>query len=221
MFAREGLYFVVPSFIGNLFIILLLNFCWASVFPFYGLLYAPSLYSSTGYFVYFFRNPRRKPIGPGILSPSDGIITLIMQEENRTIIFIELMASNVHTQRSPVNAKVINVEKIKGKNNPIFLIHDRARENGYKIPLTKNARICHTLESEDGVRMKITQICGVFARRCRTRLNKGQFIKKGKTIGIIMFGSLVKFEIEGKYEVLVKFKDRVRAGHHVLLKKAC
>lgn len=219
VFAREGFYFVVPSILFNIFLILWLNWIWQLVFPLYGFIYFAPLFSFTGFLVFFFRDPGRKPEGTGILAPSDGKIRLIKEEPQKVTFFIELKASNVHTQKSPVDGNIVKVEKIKGKHYPIFLIHDKARDTEYEIPKKKNARNTIDLVDEGGTEMNITQISGVFARRCVTRVKQGDTVKRGKSIGIILFGSLVKFEVKGNFEILVKEGDRIKGGKHLLLRK--
>jgi phosphatidylserine decarboxylase len=222
MFAKEGLYFVIPSILINVFIISFFNWFYADVystyFPYFGWFYSPLLVL-TAFFIFFFRDPDRKPEGDGILAPTDGTVTFVKQEKNKTTIFIELAASDVHTQRSPVEGKILNVEKIKGAHHPIYFVNTSKSENEYTIPVNKNERIKIDMVDTNGVKMKITQIAGAVARRCRSYVKTGDIVQRGERIGIIMFGSLLKYEIEGQYEIVKGIGEHVKSGKHVLLKR--
>jgi len=210
MYAKEGLYFVIPSFIFNVFIIWILNYIYNDLFPYFGWFYSP-LFVLTAFFIFFFRDPPRKPEGDGILAPTDGTIISIQKENNKTIIFIELAASDVHTQKSPVNGKILNVEKIKGKHHAIYFVNKgKTNDNKNNKAIKKNARINIDMIDEQGIKMRIVQIAGAIARRCKAYVKPGDIVKRGQKIGIIMFGSLLKFELEGNYEILKGIGNHVK-----------
>jgi len=165
LFAKEGFYIIIPNILINLLIIFILNFIWNSEWndPYFGWNFSPWFFFSTIFLIFFFRNPARKPEGIGILAPADGKITLIKQEKDVITFYIELNVLNVHVQKSPINGKVVNVNKIRGKHNHIFLIHDKARDSDYCIPLTKNSRRIIEIVDDSGIKMSVVQISGVFA----------------------------------------------------------
>jgi len=218
LFAKEGFYFVIPSIIFNIFIITLLNYLFQSWFPFFGWFFSPT-FVLTAFFIFFFRNPSRKPEGDGILAPTDGIVMSIDHDQNKLTFFIELAASDVHTQKSPVDGTVKQVEKIKGKHYPIYFINKGDSNTQYSIPSNKNARINIDMIDSEGTKMRITQISGIVARRCKSYVKPGDTVKRGQNIGIIMFGSLLKFELEGKFDVCINLRKHVKGGKHVLAKK--
>ncbi|MBD3228842.1 MAG: hypothetical protein GF329_11705 [Candidatus Lokiarchaeota archaeon] len=220
MFAKEGLWFIIPSVIFNVIIIMFFNYFFNTVFggpPIFGWFFSP-LFVITAFFIFFFRDPKRTPEGAGILAPTDGTITHIEQKDGKTTLFIELAASDVHTQKAPFNGEVLDVEKIKGAHHPIYFVN-KGKESEYKIPLKKNERINIEMVDEDGMKVKIVQIAGAVARRCRAYIKPGDDIQRGQKIGMIMFGSLLKFELHGNLEVMKSVGTHVKGGKHVILKK--
>ncbi|MHA1310228.1 MAG: phosphatidylserine decarboxylase [Candidatus Helarchaeota archaeon] len=218
MFAKEGFYIVIPSFIVNTFVIILFNYLFNNWFPLFGWFFSP-LFILTAFFTFFFRNPPRTPEGDGILAPTDGTIMSIKSEGNKLEMFIELAASDVHTQRAPSDGKILSVERIKGSHHPIYFINKGEINSEYIVPANKNARINIEMIDSDGLPMKIILIAGIFARRCKAYVKPGVEVKRGQNIGIIMFGSLLKFELVGKFKIIKKVGDHVKAGKHVILKK--
>ncbi len=219
MFAKEGFYFVIPSIIINIFIIIIFNYLYSSWFPYFGWFFSP-LFILTAFFIFFFRDPSRKPEGDGLVAPTDGTVMSIEKNEGKITMFIELAASDVHTQKSPCDGKIVNIEKIKGAHHPIYFINKGNVNNGYVIPSTKNARNIIDIEDKNGTKIKITQIAGIIARRCKTYVKSGEFVKRGQRIGIIMFGSLLKLEVEGEYEITTQVGSHVKGGKHVILRKS-
>ena len=218
MFAKEGLYFIIPSIVINIFIIYLFNYLYYDWFPYFGWFFSPT-FILTAFFIFFFRDPSRTPDGEGILAPTDGTVMFIKQEKSIVTIFIELAASDIHTQKSPINGKILNVERIKGAHHPIYFIDKGKTDNDYRIPVSKNARINIDMVDDEGMKMRIVQISGAVARRCKAYIKPDDIVNRGQKIGIIMFGSLLLFQLEGKFEIVTKVGNHVNGGKHVLLKK--
>lgn len=178
-----------------------------------------------GFFVFFFRDPPRVPDQEGgIPSPADGYVADIITAWDRVTVFFEMHIKNVHVQRAPLAGRVTKVERIKGKHHKVYFFKNKHQITRDSKPIKKNSRAIIELEtptpgaSESNRKMRITQISGKFARRCKPYVEPGDYVAKGSRVGIILFGSLVKFEIEGTdLRPLVQVGDRVKAGETIIL----
>ncbi|MHA1732885.1 MAG: phosphatidylserine decarboxylase [Promethearchaeota archaeon] len=177
-----------------------------------------------GFALFFFRDPRRKPLAPhGVLSPADGIVADIIRGTDSTIVYIEMHVRHVHVQRAPLGGRVTKVERIRGKHQKIYA-RFRKKEYSPEIPelITKNSRAIIELESEEvkvdgrAVRVYVTQISGKFARRCKPYVREGDIVQRGERVGVILFGSMVRFEIDGRHESRVRLGEKVKAGETVI-----
>ncbi|MEW5760811.1 MAG: phosphatidylserine decarboxylase [Candidatus Thermoplasmatota archaeon] len=152
------------------------------------------------FFTIFFRDPERE-IGDGIVSPADGKIIELKEENDKLMLCIFMNLHNVHVNRSPIDCEVKKITYYKGKHLPAFF---RGAE--------KNERIETIFETDIG-EMKIIQIGGIFARKVISYITEGMKIKKGDRIGMIRFGSRVELILPlGKVKILVKKGEKVIAG---------
>ena len=91
--------------------------------------------------------------------------------------------------------------------------------------MKKNSRAIIEMEtqlsntSSDLTKMRITQISGLLARRCKPYVKVGQEVARGSRVGVIIFGSLVKFEIEDEaLSPTIQIGQKVKAGKTVILR---
>jgi len=152
---------------------------------------------------FFFRNPRREiPADPDIIvSPADGKVVKVEHVGKVTRLSIFLSIFNVHVNRSPIAGRIESIEYRKGKFKAAFT--DAAS--------VENER--NTLMITDGrIKLVVTQIAGIAARRIVCWKKVGETVEKGQLIGLIRFGSRVDVLFPAGAEVTVKVGAKVRGG---------
>lgn len=169
-----------------------------------------------GFFVNFFRDPRRTPPrGTGlVLSPADGKIVALESgvEEGRflhrpaTKISIFMSPLNVHVNRAPIDGQVVTVQYNPGKYFAAF--SDKA-----SLDNEQNAVV---MAGEGGRDVLFIQIAGFLARRIVCRVKPGDRLARGERMGMIKLGSRVDVYIPGGVALSVKNGDTVVAGETVL-----
>lgn len=175
----------------------------------------------------FFRDPRRvTPQGDNfIVSPADGLVTLIQQVEppremviddgsgvagltpavvTRVSIFMSVF--DVHINRAPIGGTVRRVVYIPGKFLNADL--DKASE--------ENERQHILIERGDGRKIGFTQIAGLVARRIVPFVKPGDMLAAGQRVGLIRFGSRVDVYLPAGTEPKVLMGQKVVAGETVL-----
>jgi phosphatidylserine decarboxylase len=159
--------------------------------------------------LYFFRDPKVKITNGSdlIISPCNGTVLDVSENEVGKIIRVFLSVFDVHLQRSPVSGRVTNIEYKYGK----FL---RAMTSQAHIVNEQNII---TIENKNG-KYLVKQIAGVLARRCVSWVKIGDFLNAGDKIGIIKFGSQVDLQIPKIADVKVKCGDKVTSGITVFAK---
>jgi phosphatidylserine decarboxylase len=183
---------------------------------------AAVLYFLTGYWgavpavilalfcTYFFRNPERiASVGEKIVTaPADGRI-LDIEEVNedryihgkaiRVRIFLSLF--NVHVNRSPVDGKVVWVQKTGSKYFAAY-----KPEAG-----THNVRNYLGFEA-NGQKILLVQITGFVARRLVCWAGPGDQLKRGERFGLIRFGSCTELYLPTDAILTVRAGDKVKGG---------
>ncbi len=167
-----------------------------------------------GFFLWFFRDPRREiPAGAGlIVSPGDGVVTetvgIDTPEGRRQRISVFLSVFNVHVNRMPIAGEVVRVEYKKGlylnAMNP-----ESAERNEQSIITVRG----------EGIEVTFKQIAGLLARRIVCNLKQGQRVKRGDRMGLIKFGSRVDVILPADVEIVVKKGDKVSGGKSVLARQ--
>jgi phosphatidylserine decarboxylase len=155
------------------------------------------------FFAYFFRDPKRE-ISRGdnlVLSPCDGTVMEIVQENDFNVIRVFLSIFNVHLQRAPVAGVVKEVIYTKGKYLPAM------DPKAHKV----NEQNLIIIQAEKGI-FKVKQISGILARRIVCFVKPGDKIEPGQKIGFIKFGSQVDLYVPKSAEIEVKPGDKVHAG---------
>ena len=175
----------------------------------------------------FFRDPERvvPQADNVILSPADGIVSLIREVEpplelqiddgsgaaglpagpvTRVSIFMSVF--DVHINRTPVGGTVRRVVYIPGRFVNAEL--DKASE--------ENERQHILVERTDGLRIGFTQIAGLVARRIVPFVKPGDILAKGQRVGLIRFGSRVDVYLPLGTDPKVMIGQTVIAGETVL-----
>ncbi|MCA6071972.1 MAG: phosphatidylserine decarboxylase [Endomicrobium sp.] len=153
--------------------------------------------------LYFFRDPKIDITkGNGlILSPCNGTVLEVSENETEKIIRVFLSVLDVHLQRSPVAGKVVKVEYKPGK----FL---KAMEPQAHIVNEQNII---TIENENGTYL-VKQVAGILARRCVAWVKPGDILNTGDKIGVIKFSSQVDMHMPRNVDIKVKQGDKVVSG---------
>ena len=206
---KEGLWVIIPSIVGPILLIVLTKMAyWGFIFIF------------TALFIFFFRDPKRlAPTDPrAVVSPADGRIILIDDNPNELSFFIELSLVNCHLQRAPLGGTVTKIIKTAGRHRRFHLISPKFGQARKKIrAATENARNQIEIQLDNSPRkVWITQIVGAFARRLKSFVKVGQILQKGEKVGLIYFGSMVKLQLEGQYELKVTKNQKVKAGETII-----
>jgi phosphatidylserine decarboxylase len=153
--------------------------------------------------LYFFRDPKIEITkGDGlILSPCNGTVLEVSENETEKIIRVFLSVLDVHLQRSPVAGRVLSVEHKSGK----FL---KAMDPQAHIVNEQNII---TIENEN-TKYIVKQIAGILARRCVSWVKPGDVLNIGNKIGLIKFSSQVDLHMPKNVDVKVKRGEKVISG---------
>lgn len=191
----DGIYYALGFTAGGLLVSYLSR-------PVYG---AP-LFILALFCLWFFRDPEREiPQGPSAVSPADGKVIAIRNEEGGTRISIFLNVFDVHVNRAPIAGKVTDFKYQKGQ----FLVASKPEAS------TQNEMSVITLEG-GGSRIVFKQIAGLIARRIVCWKKAGDTVAKGERVGLIKFGSRVDIWLGPEWAVLVKEGERVAGGSSIL-----
>lgn len=213
----EGRKFGLIAVAASLFFLLILG---------WNIIGWPLLLLSLGVFA-FFRDPERVvPQGDSaIVSPADGLVTLIEQVEPPielqiddgsgiaglpagpvTRISIFMSVFDVHINRTPVGGTVRRVVYIPGK----FMNADLDKASD------ENERQHILIERGDGLKLGFTQIAGLVARRIVPFVKPGDMVAKGQRVGLIRFGSRVDVYLPAGTDPKVMIGQTTIAGETVL-----
>ena len=166
------------------------------------------------YTITFFRDPNRiVPPDPNlIVAPADGRISDIMELDEKEVlktktrrVGIFLSIFNVHTNRAPIDGRVIYRQHHEG------LCLDARNPDCPE----KNEAMTWALENSRGT-IVVRQLTGAIARRIVAWANVGDELKKGERFGMIRFGSRTELYLRLDAEVLVKTGDHVFGGSTVI-----
>ena len=191
---REGYYFAAVFIL----IALLLS---SAINPYAAIL--PAVLAC--YCIYFFRNPARKiPADESlIVSPADGTIQDIVDMNNdefikspckKVIIFLSVF--DVHVNRSPIAGEIKVQKYICGRFRPAY-----KDSVGFE---------------NDKIRVTVTQIAGILARRIVSWVTLDDKLEKGELYGLIRFGSCTEIVVPDNVEIFVKKGQKVRGGETVI-----
>ncbi|HVU29613.1 MAG TPA: phosphatidylserine decarboxylase [Sphingomicrobium sp.] len=170
----------------------------------------------------FFRDPvRTTPHGDRlVIAPADGLITMIARvppppelrgpdalgQGDFTRVSIFMSVFDVHINRAPISGRVRRIAYVPGKFVNADL--DKASED--------NERQYFLIEGADGVKIAMTQIAGLVARRILAFVREGDVVEAGQRIGLIRFGSRVDVYLPAGTSPKVLLGQRTIAGETVI-----
>jgi len=164
-----------------------------------------------GFVCFFFRDPSRvPPAGENLLvSPADGRILTVGEEEGRLRISIFMSIFNVHVNRSPADGIVRGIRHSPGRFRPAWQ-EEAVREN-------EQNRI--SMESDLG-EIEFVQVAGLVARRIACWVAPECRVAKGERVGLVRFGSRVDVYVPlDQFEPMVVPGDRVLGGASALARR--
>lgn len=165
--------------------------------------------------VYFFRNPERLiPQEPdALVAPADGKVVFVgearedrylQQETIKVGIFMNVF--NVHVNRFPVTAKVLDSYYSKGKFLNASL--DKAS--------LENEQSGLLIETQSGQKILCVQIAGLVARRIVSYPEVGDTLTRGDRYGLIRFGSRVDLYLPKNTDVRLRVGDKTVGGETIV-----
>ena len=205
---KESLWVLIPSTLLPIFLI------WWTEQPWYAFaLIFPAV------MIFFFRDPSRKPPSDPylVLAPADGTINGIDHTSDDLTVFVELHVINCHLQRTPMAGTVTKITRTAGNHRRIHLFSPRLAYERKKIRCAiENTQNEIEIDLGNSKKMWLTQIVGFFARRLKSYVKVGEKLTAGQKVGLIYFGSMVKLQIQGKFELKVQKGSKVKAGETVI-----
>jgi phosphatidylserine decarboxylase len=203
---KEGFPFIIPAFVTGLILIIVFIFLPIPLplpvdiacITLDSLLIAFALFC-----IFFFRDPKITITkGDGIiLSPCNGKVMDVTEEDGEKVIRVFLSIFSVHLQRAPVDGTVIDVTHKDGK----FFAAWNPRAH------IENEQNVFTLKTNEETYV-VRQIAGFLARRCVSWVKTGDVLNAGEKIGMIKFSSQVDLHLPRSTEIKVKSGDKVKAG---------
>src|SRR5438874_1067349 len=169
-----------------------------------------------GFLEYFARDPERRiPAGDNLVSPADGVITAISQQDAITYFVVGLSFWDVHVVRTPLAGTVTAVES-EGILLDRYPTQQRMKEmiflHGKEAPVQQIV----TLDTSYG-QVKVRLITSYWASRLKVSVHPGQKLQKGERIGRILLGSTVALELPGDVTGFsVRERQRVAAGETII-----
>ncbi|WP_448657583.1 phosphatidylserine decarboxylase [Sphingomonas sp. CJ99] len=170
----------------------------------------------------FFRDPVRvTPQGADlVVSPADGLVTMIrrvpippelagpggLADATRVRVSVFMSVFDVHVNRTPVTGTITEQVYISGK----FVNADLDKASD------ENERQHLVIERRDGVRIAMTQIAGLVARRIVSFAKPGDMVVGGQRVGLIRFGSRVDIWLPDGVEPQVTLGQRAVAGETII-----
>lgn len=200
--AREGWPFIASSALLSVIVWALAGFWWSL-----------PIWLLTIFVVQFFRDPARPiPRDPlAILSPADGRIVAITHafdpyaQRDALKISVFMNVFNVHSNRSPVDGALRDVQYFPGKFLNADL--DKASEQNERNALVIDC---------DGRVVTAVQVAGLIARRILCYVKAGEALQRGQRFGFIRFGSRVDVYLPLDTQSRVSIGDKVYASSTVL-----
>ena len=181
-----------------------------AVYFFFGPIWAVVPGVLTLFFTWFFRNPTSlPPYDPNVLySPAHGTVMAIEDifddeylNEPATKVTIFLSVFDVHVNRTPIDGEIKYQRYTCGQFVPAYK----------KSASFENER--HAIGLDNGrIRMLISQVAGLLARRIVSWVTLGDKAKQGECYGMIKFGSSTELVVPKNVEICVKKYQKVTGG---------
>ncbi|MFB6270108.1 MAG: protein sorting system archaetidylserine decarboxylase [Halobacterium sp.] len=157
--------------------------------------------------LWFHRDPERSPAGAGAVSPADGKVSVIREDDDgRVRVGVFMNVHDVHVNRAPLDGTVESVEHRPGGHRPAF---DKESEHNERVRIECGA-------------FEVVLIAGAFARRIHPYVEAGDDVARGDRIGHISFGSRADVVLPREYDtqdVVVRDGESVTAGETVLARR--
>lgn len=165
--------------------------------------------------LYFFRIPRRNPVGSDtiVTSSADGKVVIVdefFEDEylkrpcKRVCVYMDFF--DVHANYWPVTGEVVYYCYHPGKH--LLAFKPKASEEN------EHASAC--IRTASGSEVFFKQLAGTFARRIVNYSKPGLQVKAGEQCGIIKFGSRLDMFLPLDADVKVKVGDKVLACETVI-----
>lgn len=150
----------------------------------------------------FFRDPERSADAPdwALLSPADGRVVEVAQEDDRTSIAVFLSVFNVHVTRAPVTGRLLRCDPRAGGFRAAFRADAR-----------HNFRYALLIATPWG-EVELDLVAGAVARRIVPWVEAEDSLLRGQRIALIRFGSRAELRMPAGCRPLVAVGDAVRAG---------
>ena len=166
------------------------------------------------YFMYFFRNPRRRPPTDDslLVSPADGTVvgieevdedTYLNQKCRKVIIFLSIF--DAHVNRAPLPGTIDFQQYTCGRFRPAYKDGVGYENERYSIGI-------HSTRTD----ILVNIIAGVLARRIVSWVTLGDELQHGQLYGMIKFGSCAEIYVRYNVEITFKKGDKVRGGESVI-----
>jgi len=159
----------------------------------------------SSFMLWFHRNPNREADQSGShLSPVDGKVQDVDEDDGMIRISIYLGLTDVHTVRSMSDTRIRGVERGGSGNYPALL----------RNMSEKNNSLNYEFDNGD----EVSVFTGFLARRLVNESNTGDHVDAGDEIGFISFGSRCVIQIDERNidEVYVSEGDYVKSGSSVI-----
>ena len=166
------------------------------------------------YTFYFFRDPERSTPTEAnvVVAAADGVVADICEVQEPEVtkacmkrVGIFLSVFDVHTNKAPVDGKVIHSERHVGR----FL--------DARHPDATRLNECRTWGIQNGsTTVVVRQITGAIARRIVAWSKVGDDLHRGDRFGMIRFGSRTEIYLPLSAEITAKVGDRVQGGVSVI-----
>jgi phosphatidylserine decarboxylase len=167
-----------------------------------------------GFITFFFRNPKRSIPDDNdlILSPADGKVMSVCEVYDDQFlnqvglkVTIFLSVFDVHVNRSPIAGEIKFQQYTCGRFRPAYKETVGCENERHSIGL-----------ENDNMRVLVTQIAGILARRIVSWVTLGSILKKGERYGMIKFASCTEIIVPKTVEIVVKKGDKVRGGETII-----
>lgn len=154
-------------------------------------------------------------IGTGLFKESSKVIEdrTLGFSSGATLISIMMTPWDVHYQRGPTQAQLIEEQYVEGR------FFNAMKNNSSMKSTFQNEYNNLLFSTPEAYQFRVIQIAGRLARRIEDYLNIGDTIQQGEVFWLIKLGSQVSIILDDNFEVTAKVGDKVVEGESVLAKK--
>jgi len=208
---RSIIVIILSSFIVSLIVAIIIG---AIYTIYWHLTILVAILVSCAFLIWNFRNPRREiKLNPeNILAPADGTLIEIEEQKDGLYFVVRMSPFDVHMTRCPIEGVITKIKFQKGSHWPVYFPNYAKRNQRNIIEINND---------ELGIKVIVTQVAGIFARRTICYMEEQDKIQQGQVIGTIRFGSITSVKIisEKKFKVVEPTPKIARAGLTILAKQ--